>query len=463
MEPLIFLLALLFVVMLIIAVRSQIDLEAERVHAKTKIELAQQEVRKFQIEAANWQREFADYKSRELELGELEQRITKANTDLQSVQEALAVADRLLEDKEIIIFPRRFPEETSAEIKERMDNLRSLQAEIRRMGQVVVRFEDSLQNRLPSEERIKLKNLVRLTRLAIEGAVDALLDQVKASNLAHLEKKLSAVITSLNRLIQPWGFEIGKNYQATVREMLELLVEYQQQVEKEREEQRALREQMREEAAALREAERAQKEAEAEERRALRELKKAQEAADKATLEERNKWLEKVHALEAALSEAQSAKARAVAMAQLTRSGHVYIISNIGSFGEEVFKIGMTRRLDPLDRILELGDASVPFPFDIHGMISSTDAPELEASLHRALEGYRMNLVNERKEFFRVPFAAINSEITRLGVEVKLTELAVAAEYRQSQVMRKGVKATSTMMIEEHGAEEPDDIAVEMS
>ena len=106
----------------------------------------------------------------------------------------------------------------------------------------------------------------------------------------------------------------------------------------------------------------------------------------------------KIQHLSQALQKAHDMKDKATTMAQLTRSGHVYIISNIGSFGEEVYKIGMTRRLEPLDRVRELGDASVPFEFDVHAMIYSEDAPALEKEFHKQFESRRVNLVNDRRE-----------------------------------------------------------------
>ena len=108
----------------------------------------------------------------------------------------------------------------------------------------------------------------------------------------------------------------------------------------------------------------------------------------------------KIIELERQLEEAHQKTERAQAMAERTKTGFVYIISNIGSFGEDVVKIGLTRRLDPNDRVKELGDASVPFLFDTHAMIYSDEAPALEAALHTKFEGRRINTSNMRKEFF---------------------------------------------------------------
>ena len=108
------------------------------------------------------------------------------------------------------------------------------------------------------------------------------------------------------------------------------------------------------------------------------------------------------------------------------------MISNIGSFGEHVYKIGMTRRLDPLERIQELGDASVPFEFDVHAVIFAEDAPALEAELHRAFAGRRVNQVNERKEFFKVSIDEIAAEVRKHRAEIMITMAAEAEDYRKT-------------------------------
>lgn len=136
-------------------------------------------------------------------------------------------------------------------------------------------------------------------------------------------------------------------------------------------------------------------------------------------------------------------KKRAISQAELTKTGHVYIISNVGSFGEDVYKIGMTRRLEPMERVKELGDASVPFPFDVHAMIRTSNAPALENALHNHFNDKRLNLENQRKEFFRVSIEEIRQELEALreelglDAELQLTLAAEAKEYRLSQAKRK--------------------------
>lgn len=126
-----------------------------------------------------------------------------------------------------------------------------------------------------------------------------------------------------------------------------------------------------------------------------------------------------------------------MSLAQQTRSGHVYVISNIGSFGTHVYKIGMTRRLDPMDRIWELSDASVPFDFDVHAIIYTDDAPGLESELHERFADRRINIVNERKEFFHVTIEEIAKVVRERCGDIELTLAAEAAEFLQSEAFRR--------------------------
>src|SRR5690606_38799350 len=130
-------------------------------------------------------------------------------------------------------------------------------------------------------------------------------------------------------------------------------------------------------------------------------------------------------------------KAKAIARAQLTKSGHVYILSNIGSFGEDMYKIGLTRRLEPLDRVKELGDASVPFAFDVHAMIYSENAPELEAKLHRHFADRRVNLINLRREYFHVTLEEIIEAVSQYHGDITFVKATEAAEYRQTLAKRR--------------------------
>jgi hypothetical protein len=147
--------------------------------------------------------------------------------------------------------------------------------------------------------------------------------------------------------------------------------------------------------------------------------------------------------LNAKLLEAEERGRKAISMAQQTKQGHVYVISNLGSFGENVYKIGLTRRLDPTERVRELGDASVPFPFDVHAMIRSDDAPALETALHRRFVDRQVNKINKRKEFFRLALAELRQVVDELGMEAHWTIEAEAVQYRETLALEEAMKSDS--------------------
>ena len=161
------------------------------------------------------------------------------------------------------------------------------------------------------------------------------------------------------------------------------------------------------------------------------ELAQAHSAAEIARLKD---YIER---LQMAVKEAQQRHERALSMAQQTRAGYVYVISNIGSFGEGVYKIGMTRRIEPMERVVELGDASVPFPFDVHAMIWSEDAPTLEAELHRTFDDRKVNAINGRKEFFRVTLDEVRTVLSRMGVDAVIVDYPAAVQYRDSLMIAR--------------------------
>ena len=224
------------------------------------------------------------------------------------------------------------------------------------------------------------------------------------------------------------GFDVTPEHEAELLGNLQAAFEDAVRAAFEREEQARIKSKIREEARVERERERELQQAELE-RSAI------QAALDQALRETHGQYDVQIQELRARLAEAEARSERAISMAQLTKAGHVYVISNIGSFGDGVFKIGMTRRLEPMDRVKELGDASVPFPFDVHMMISCDDAPTLETALHRELHNHRLNRLNPRKEFFRSEIETIRSCVERNHGVVEYVADPAAFEYRQSLAM----------------------------
>lgn len=196
---------------------------------------------------------------------------------------------------------------------------------------------------------------------------------------------------------------------------------------------------MREEARLRREIEEERKKTEKEQTHYLNALAKLNQQIENASEEEKTALQEKKQELEAHISSLEEALKQIDYRESNQRAGYVYVISNIGSFGENVYKIGMTRRLDPMERIDELGDASVPFNFDVHAMIFSDDAPKLEAALHKAFEARKLNMVNTRREFFNVTLDEIK-EVVKQNYDktAEFVDIPDAEQFRVSLKMKRG-------------------------
>lgn len=268
---------------------------------------------------------------------------------------------------------------------------------------------------------------------AFNGKVDTILSKIKHNNFGKLSQEIKDAFQLVNYNGSAFrSAKISDIYlQARLNE-LKWGVAVNEIMLEEKEEQRRIKEQLREEERARREYEKAIKEAEKEEKAIQQAIDKATKELMLAGEEQRLVLEQKLTELQAKYEEAEAKNQRAISMAQQTRSGHVYVISNIGSFGENVYKIGMTRRLEPLDRIRELGDASVPFSFDVHAMIYSDDAPSLENHLHKVFNDKQLNKVNSRKEFFNVGIKDIKSTIENMNINAHWTMFAEAKEYRES-------------------------------
>ena len=269
---------------------------------------------------------------------------------------------------------------------------------------------------------------------AFNGKVDSALAKVKSDNYGKIKQEILDAFALVNFNGKAFrNAHIRQEYLDARLEELQWAVTVHELKKIEREEQREIREKMREEEKARKEMEKAVKEAEKEEKMLQKALDAARKELAAAHGEQREQYETQLAELEDKLKEAEAKGERAISMAQQTRRGHVYVISNIGSFGENVFKIGMTRRLEPNDRVKELGDASVPFEFDVHAMIYSDDAPALEKELHQRFNLHSVNKVNPRKEFFNLSLAEIKLFVEQSGMdEVHWTMKAEALEYRES-------------------------------
>lgn len=266
-----------------------------------------------------------------------------------------------------------------------------------------------------------------------------LIASVKWDNVSKYEERMINLFNKHNNFLVKIGLGVSKVFLNLKIKELKVTHEYALMKYEEEEERKRINEMIKEENKAIREYEVLKNKIEKEEtiyQNTLEKIKKnllLSSGVDKLVYEEQIKDLEEK------ITKLEEEKERAISLAQQTKKGYVYIISNVGSFGENVYKIGMTRRLDPLDRVKELGDASVPFSFDIHALISSDDAPTLEYSLHKKFENKRLNLINNRKEFFNVNLDEIENECMNLGCKFTLTKAAKADEYFESLARRNNI------------------------
>lgn len=275
---------------------------------------------------------------------------------------------------------------------------------------------------------------IRMTARAFNNECDAAISKVRWNNADKLIQRVKKAYNSINKLNESNKISISEDYLKLKLQELTLTHEYKEKKQYEKEEKANLRRQQREEKRLQEDLEKAIKK----EDNYQRLLEKAKEEAQKASGEKLALLNSKISDLKRELEEAHQKSERAKSMAEQTRIGHVYIISNIGSFGEGIVKIGMTRRLDPFDRVKELGDASVPFTFDVHAMIYSDDAPSLEQSLHKKFATRRINLVNNRKEFFRISLQELQDELLMISPDTELLKKIEAREYKETQaIIRK--------------------------
>jgi hypothetical protein len=358
-------------------------------------------------------------------------------TEMNATYERLSAELKLFCDEDELIsagfYKSKYNFNDSKKFEPRLEVVREKQKQLIKDKRAIVCRTEWQVGGSKAEGKKMTDRIIKLGLSAFNVQCDNEILKVKFDSIDRAQEKITKIRENVDKLLEPNHCEITNDFFHQKLDELFLVYEYQEQIHKEKEEQRAIREQMREEEKARREIEKVQADAEKEEKRYTDALDKARKDLEKKSDSDRDSFLRKIADLESKLKEAQENKERAKSQAEQTRRGHVYVISNIGSFGENIYKIGMTRRLDPNDRVDELSDASVPFDFDVHALIQSDDAPALEHTLHEVFTTKRMNAVNQRKEFFRVDLKEIEQAVKKHhGSEFKLTLVAEAKEWRQT-------------------------------
>lgn len=401
-----------------------VDLDTERANVSAKLGEAQKQLATFEDQTAQKRKQ-------------LENEYETAVARYSSLKAEISLLEENLEDISFGVYKPHFSFTASEAYKTALESAREKARQIVRDGLAATcPISWTVGNSQKEGTRMVRLNSKLLLR-AFNGECEAALANVRWNNVVKMEERVRKSYEAINKLSDVLQVTIAAPYLNLKLDELRLTYEYEQKHNEEREEQRRVREQIREEEKAQREIERVKEEAEGEEARFQKALEKARAEAALATGAQLQKLIDQVSTFEAKLDEARKKKERAIARAQLTKSGFVYVISNIGAFGERVFKIGMTRRLEPMERVVELGDASVPFPFDLHAMLYSDNAPELECSLHRLFEDRRLNLVNARREFYHeVDLNEIEAFVRERGLSAQFTHHPEAKEYRESNAIR---------------------------
>lgn len=368
-------------------------------------------------------------------LEKVESLILRKKNELNLLQNKLIITDDEVLFQTFGFYQPKYNYSNSKEYMDRLNYIRDLQKTLIK-NKNACNFSDSWTLDGSKAKGAAMNNdNIKLALRAFNSECDAAIYKVKFNNLETIEKRMLNSFNQINKANQRNKISIKTEYLSLKNEELKLSYEYELKKQKEKEEQKDLADQIREEKKVLREIELEKKKIEKEEKHFITELTRLNQEKNKldSTTTEFANYLQKINELESKLSLLELDKKNVFDREQNTRAGYVYIISNIGSFGEDFYKIGVTRRLVPEERVNELGSASVPFKFDIHAMIFSEDAPALENALHRAFDKSKVNKVNNRKEFFKISLANIQKEVEKNhNKTVEFTLLADAEEYRES-------------------------------
>ena len=355
------------------------------------------------------------------------------------------------------MYEPQFDFDTSEKYKKKIKSIRDEQKQIIRYKNAVIVHQEWTVNGSRAKGRTMENRAIRLTLRAFNGEADSIMAKVRWNNFESCKKRLNKSREMINKLNQSNSLSISAQFMNLKEKELHAIHEYNEKKQQEKEERRERLAEEREEKKVLLEAKKAREKAEKEQaahEEALEIARKELGLLSGEELTEKNAQIEK---LEEQLKEALEKKERAMSMAQLTKQGHVYVISNIGSFGEEIYKIGLTRRLEPMDRVKELGDASVPFKFDLHAMIFSEDAPVLEKKLHEVFHDTRVNMVNNRKEYFRVSLEEIEKETLKVMPDAEFYKTTESREYRETLALLQS-KEEQIDTLKQHEDKFPDSI-----
>lgn len=374
------------------------------------------------------------------EYEKLSKSVDSLERDIQVKKQTLIILDDEALYQDFGLYTPVYNLMNSEAYKDRLQVVRSKQKEmIKNKSAAYFPSNFTYNNSLAQGKKLVEDNVKQILR-AFNNECEAIIDKVKFNNVESIRKRIMKSFDDLNKLNSKMQISISPAYLDLKLQEMNLCYEYSVKKQEEKEEEKRIREEQRENQKLQREIEEARKTSEKEKSHYKNALRRVELQIQNASGTERQLLQQKKQEIESQISLIEEELKQIDYREANQRAGYVYVISNIGSFGKDVYKIGMTRRLEPMDRVDELGDASVPFAFDVHAMIFSDDAPALEAALHRAFDSKKVNMVNTRREFFHVTLEEIE-EVVRKNYDktVEFTKVPSADQFRQSQQIRRGL------------------------
>lgn len=387
----------------------------------------------------------ANINLKQTELDQIVSQQQKLNAQVEKIQQKLNEVQESESVQSFGFYQSRYNFGSAEQYKVRLDKIRSQQSKMLKNKTAAICHVPWEVDGSKTKGKKLTDDFLTLILRAFNGECDAAILQVKYNNVTKLETRINKACQTINKLSETNRCAIMPTYRDLKLEELYLTHEFHEKKQAEAEEQRRIREQMRAEEKEIREIEKKKKEVEQEVKRREQALEQARREMEQSVGKHKEQLELKIQQLSQQLEESLGNQ-RAISRAQMTKSGHIYVISNIGSFGENVYKIGMTRRFEPEERVKELSGASVPFPFDIHAMISCENVPEIENLLHQYFRDKSVNKVNERKEFFKVSLDEIASAVEKIAEKtktvkkdaIKFLKVAEAEQYRKTVAIECG-------------------------
>ncbi|WP_165725965.1 DUF4041 domain-containing protein [Pseudoalteromonas sp. SA25] len=359
-------------------------------------------------------------------------RLEKRQQELKTESENREIAETITPYKYLVNGP------VSDQIKSKLEKVKEKQKSLILKGKGFKLKEFILWNDNLASGKARQNRHGKFLITAFNAEVDNIISNTTARNFASSAKKIEKWFDRVNKSGKDSYIELSRDLLALRLEEQRHFFEFKYKKEMELDEQRYMRETLREEAKVKKEIEKFITDREKEEVTYQKSLDAALSKIKTANQEEIEKLNTHIEELKVKLERATNEKDRALSMAQLTRSGYVYVISNKGSFGENIYKIGMTRRLEPLDRVRELSGASVPFHFDVHALIPSDDAPSLENRLHTKFASKRVNKVNQRREFFKLTIKEIEEALTEfVDTDFNIVSDITSDQYEESMLLEE--------------------------